>query len=80
MNFRVRFKNPVFWATAIPAVVGCVYTIIGLVGIAPKISENELINALSAVVSALTVLGVLVDPTTKGVQDSERAMTYTEPK
>jgi phi LC3 family holin len=29
---------------------------------------------------ALAILGVFIDPTTKGVSDSKQAMTYTAPK
>ena len=79
INWKVRIKNPVFWLTAVPAVLTMVYTILGLFGIVPTLSEDTLINALTAIITVLSTLGVLVDPTTKGVQDSERAMTYDEP-
>ena len=79
INWKVRIKNPVFWLTAVPAVLTMVYTILGLFGIVPTLSEDTLINALTAIISVLSALGVLVDPTTKGVQDSERAMNYDGP-
>lgn len=79
LNLKVRMKNPVFWLTIIPAVIAFVYSIIGIFGIVPSISEDVVVNALTAIVTALTTLGVLVDPTTSGVSDSERAMTYDEP-
>lgn len=79
LNLKVRVKNPVFWLTIIPAVIAFIYSIIGIFGIVPSISEDVVVNALTAIVTALTTLGVLVDPTTSGVSDSERAMTYDEP-
>lgn len=79
INWKVRIKNPVFWLTIIPAVVTCIYCILGALGIFPALTESMVLNIASAVVTALTTLGVLVDPTTKGVGDSERAMEYTEP-
>lgn len=79
LNLKVRMKNPVFWLTIIPAVIAFIYSIIGIFGIVPSISEDVTVNALTAIVTALTTLGVLVDPTTSGVSDSERAMTYDEP-
>ena len=45
----------------------------------PGISEVTVINALTAIITGLTALGVLVDPTTKGLDDSERAMRYEVP-
>lgn len=79
INWQVRIKNPVFWLTIIPATAAFVYALLGAFGIVLPISEDVLVNALIAIVTALTTLGVLVDPTTKGASDSERAMSYTEP-
>lgn len=79
INLKVRFKNPVFWLTVIPAAVTFIYTVLGAVGVVPAISQDMIVNIVTALVSALTTLGVLVDPTTKGVGDSERALGYDEP-
>ena len=79
INWKVRLKNPVFWLTVIPAVIALVYTVLGLLGVVPTISEDTLVNAVTAIISALTTIGVLIDPTTKGVGDSDRALTYEEP-
>lgn len=80
INWKVRIKNPVFWTTIIPAVVACVYTVLGAFGVVPALTENMVLNIASAVITALTVLGVLVDPTTKGLSDSHMAMTYKAPR
>ena len=79
INFKVRAKNPVFWLTVIPALVTFVYTVLGACGVVPSVSEDMVTNIITAVVSALTALGVLVDPTTKGVSDSKRALGYDAP-
>ena len=76
INWKARLKNPVFWLTGLPAVVAFVYTLLGLFGIVPAISENTIVNVITAAVSALTSLGVFVDPTTSGISDSSRALTY----
>lgn len=80
INWKVRIKNPVFWLTMIPAVASFVYTMFGLFGVVPSISEDVIVNAFTAIVSALTTLGVLVDPTTKGLKDGALGITYTEPQ
>lgn len=80
LNLTVRLKNPVFWLTILPAIASCVYSILGAFGIVPYISEDAMINALCSIVTALATLGVLVDPTTSGISDSERALTYNEPQ
>ena len=69
INWRARIKNPVFWLTAIPAVTAFVYSVLGLFGIVPKFGEDSVVNIGSALVAALTTLGVFIDPTTKGVCD-----------
>lgn len=79
INWTVRLKNPVFWLTAVPAIIALVYTLLGLFGVVPTVSEETWVNVITSLVSALTTLGVLVDPTTSGVTDSERAMTYDAP-
>lgn len=80
INWKVRIKNPVFWLTIIPAVVTCVYAILGACGIVPALTENMVLNIATAIVTALTTLGVLVDPTTNGLSDSHLAMTYKAPR
>lgn len=80
LNLKVRARNPLFWLTFISAIATCSYTIMGCFGVVPAISQDALINAVTAIITALTTLGVLVDPTTKGVGDSELAMTYAQPK
>lgn len=79
INLKVRFKNPVFWLTVIPAAVTFIYTVLGAFGVVPSLSEDVVVNIVTALISALTTVGVLVDPTTKGVGDSERALGYDEP-
>ena len=80
INWKVRIKNPVFWITVIPAVVTCVYTVLGALGIVPALTENMVLDIMTVVITALTALGVLVDPTTKGLADSHMAMTYNAPR
>lgn len=80
LNFKVRFKNPVFVTTFMTTIVAFIYTMLGMFGIMPAISENVMIQAIAILVEVLSAFGVLVDPTTKGMRDSENALTYTEPQ
>lgn len=79
INLKVRLRNPIFWLTMIPALCTFVYTVLMCFDIVPAIGEETAVRALTAIVTALSTLGVLVDPTTPGVEDSERAMQYDEP-
>lgn len=82
INWTVRFKNKTFWLALIPAALLLIQAVAKVFGF--ELDFGELGNNLTAVVNTvfalLAVLGVVVDHTTKGISDSEQAMTYGEPK
>ena len=80
MNIVLRLKNKTTLISLIAAVITLIYQVLGLCGIVPKISDEALINVAGVAVNILCMLGIVVDPSTKGVKDSEQAMSYTEPK
>ena len=81
INFLVRLKNKAFWLAVIPAIALVVQAVAALFGY--TIDLTTLVGKLQAVVNAvfalLVILGIVVDPTTAGIEDSNRAMSYTEP-
>lgn len=81
MNWKVRFKNKAFWLALIPAVALVAQAIAAVFGY--TIDLTTMVGKLQAVVNAvfalLVILGIVVDPTTNGIGDSERAMSYEEP-
>ena len=79
INWKVRFKNPIFWITIIPAAISAVYGVLAVAGIVPRIAESTLITAFTGVVGLLSSLGIITDPTTAGLEDSTRAMKYESP-
>ena len=81
INVIVRIKNRTFWLALIPAVLLLIQVVAAPFGyqwdfVALNRQLADIVNALFAV---LAIVGVVVDPTTKGFGDSERAMTYTKP-
>lgn len=79
MNWKVRFKNPTWLTMFISLLVGFVFNILKMFDIVPTITENQIMEVVSQVLTFLGLIGVLVDPTTKGIGDSARAMNYEEP-
>lgn len=81
-NFLVRIKNKTFWITLIPAVLLCVQAIAAVFGFQVDFSDlsGKLVAVVDAVFAVLTILGVAIDPTTKGLKDSKQAMEYDFPK
>ena len=80
INLKLRLQNKTTLIAIIGVLVALVYQILGLLGIAVSISQNDILNVLYTLLNALVLLGVIIDPTTKGVSDSTQAMEYTEPK
>lgn len=82
INIPVRFKNPWFW-------VGLGGVILSAMGVSPEMFTNwgavweamvnMVRNPYMLVSVVLAVLGVFVDPTTSGISDSKRAMSYKSP-
>lgn len=82
INWLVRIKNKSFWIALIPAVLLLIQVVAAVFGITLDLGNlgNKLLAVVNAVFSILTILGIVVDPTTSGITDSEQALTYTEPK
>ena len=80
INWKLRFQNKVTLTAILLGVVALVYQILGMLGVAPAITENEIGHVIAMVIDLLVLLGVVVDPTTSGASDSAQAMNYTEPK
>lgn len=82
INWRVRLKNKTFWLSLIPAVLLLVQVIAAVFGYTLDLGElgNKLLAVVNALFAVLSILGVVTDPTTKGVSDSTQAMNYDVPK
>lgn len=76
INLKARLKNKTFIVTFATLIIAFVYQVLSLFEVVPKVSESTVINLLGMVVNLLAGLGVIVDPTTDGINDSDRAMTY----
>lgn len=82
INWKVRFKNKTFWMAFIPAVILLIQAVANVVGVNLDLTalSQKLLEVVSAVFAVLAILGVVNDPTTKGVSDSTQAMSYNEPR
>ena len=79
INWKVRFRNPVWVTSLVALIISTTYQILAMFEIAPALTEDAIMQIVSGVVQLLTLVGVMIDPTTKGVGDSDRAMEYEEP-
>lgn len=78
INFLVRLKNKTFLLTFLVTCISFIYQLLGMFDIVPSISSDSLTQAATMLVNLLAAVGILVDPTTKGINDSEKALNYKE--
>ncbi len=79
MNWKVRFKNKTWLTMFVSLIIGFVFSMLELFDVVPIVTENTMMKVASQILTFLGLIGVLVDPTTQGIGDSERAMSYEEP-
>lgn len=73
INLKLRLKNKVTLA----ALISAVFVMLGQFGLEIPHNIQEGVNTFVVI---LVILGIVTDPTTKGVGDSEQALGYHEPK
>lgn len=82
INWLVRVKNKAFWVALIPALLLLIQVVANVFGVQIDLGEmgTKLLEVVNALFAVLAILGIVADPTTNGITDSEQALTYTEPK
>lgn len=80
INWKIRIKNKTFWLTLIPAVLLLVQAVSAPFGYTWDfvVLNQQLAAIINALFAVLAILGVVTDPTTNGVGDSERALMYDD--
>ncbi len=79
INWKVRLRNKTWVASLLALVIAFVYNLMAMLDVQLPVTEEWVTGIIGMVITLLTGLGVLIDPTTPGVGDSERAMSYTAP-
>lgn len=74
INWKVRLQNKTWLLSMAAAVLAFIYQLLGLLGIVPAVTEDQIAQLIGLAVNILVALGVVVDPTTEGISDSENAM------
>ena len=73
INWKLRFQNK----TTLLAIASTVILLAQQLGF--KLPDN-IADVVNTFLTLLVLLGVINDPTTEGVSDSPKALTYSEPK
>ncbi|QOI67882.1 holin [Enterococcus phage FX417] len=74
MDWKTRIKNKAFWIALIPAVIVLIQVVGNIFGL--DLSNltglsQQLIDVVNGVFVVLSILGVVIDPTTKGIKDNK---------
>ena len=87
INWKVRLKNPVFWAQVAVALLSPILVSLGLqwgdMTTWPALGEvlrQAVCSPVILVAVIVSLWGVITDPTTQGLGDSQQALTYDKPK
>lgn len=80
INWKVRLKSGPFLFGAASAVVMFVFYILELCGIPTSVTAEQIMRGVQLLLFIPASIGIITDPTTKGVCDSQQAMKYECPK
>lgn len=82
INWKVRIRNKNFWLSLIPTVLLLIQAIASVFGFSLDLGDlgNKIVSVVDVAFVALAIIGVVNDPTTRGISDSDQAMTYDKPK
>lgn len=78
INWKIRVKNKAFWLAIVPAILLLISQILELFGITINLDSigTQLQSIIVSIFTILAIMGIVVDPTTDGVNDSDLAMIY----
>lgn len=81
INWRIRFQHKPFLIALFSLIVLLAQQVAAIFGydITSAMSEQAM-TIVNTVLSILVLIGVVIDPTTRGTSDSQRALMYRRPR
>lgn len=78
INWKIRIKNKNFWITLVPALLLLIQTVLAPFGYKWDygVLNQEITAIINALFAVLSIVGIVNDPTTQGIHDSDRALCY----
>lgn len=78
LNLKIRLKNKTFLISMFTAIIAFIYQMLAIFEIVSPITQEQTLQFIMILVNLLVGLGIVVDPTTKGIGDSERVLNKKE--
>ncbi len=79
INWGLRLRNKATITALLSAFVVFIYSIAKALGLELPVEQQQIMDAISALLTVLAALGIVIDPTTQGVGDSTQALLYDQP-
>lgn len=76
INWKARFKSKAFIISFVLLIISFIYQMLRLFDVIPAIDQDNVVNIVTILIDVAAMLGVINDPTTPGLSDSARALTY----
>lgn len=80
INWKVRLQHKGFWVSLVALLLVLANQIASIFGVDISIYNAQVTDITESVLGVLILLGLVIDPTTKGIGDSVDALTYEKPK
>lgn len=82
INWKIRMQNKTFWLALVPAFLLLIQAVAHVFNVSLDFTNlnKDLLGVVNALFTVLAIVGVVTDPTTKGLSDSTQALTYSKPK
>lgn len=82
INWKIRLQSKVFVISLLGLIFLLAQQVLAIFGISwdYTVINDQLTQVINTVFLILALVGVVKDPTTEGVSDSEQALDYTKPR
>ena len=82
INWKIRMQNKTFWLALVPAFLLLIQAVAQVFNVSLDFTNRnkDLLGVVNALFTVLAIVGVVADPTTRGLSDSTQALTYSKPK
>lgn len=80
INWKVRFRHKPFLIALFALVMLLVQQVASFFGVDTTIYNEQVTDLFNTVLAILLLLGIVSDPTTTGMSDSQQAMRYHKPR
>ncbi len=71
INWSLRFHNKVWLTTLLAVVCTFVFNLLELFDVQVNVDQEQVLQLGAAILSLLSALGVVIDPTTPGISDKK---------